>query len=251
MQDLFSEVESGQCQHCGGLGLPEGCPDCGTAAVDPPSIEEMCFTAEELELLREAGILDRAAVAWCPTTLEDVDWVCWKAQEMKREMEALAARAEARISRLEKLRSRFLDRYVEACKQIVDTNLPRKKDGSYARKSLDLDRVRVQLRSIPGGPRITDEATLLAYIQTTDPLGETPLGEAVQVSRTEVLHGGNALTALRTSVLDIWKPKVLAAPVKSFVGSLPPVPDPETGEARPATIPGVTLVEPGVTFTFE
>jgi len=226
-------------------------------------IAAMGFTEEELDLLREAGLYHPQVTEgpWAPQDLEDVDWVCWTALEMKREMEAIAARAKSRIGRLEKAHALFLDRYRDACQEIVTANLPRNKTGKITRKSLDLDRVKVKLTASAGGPAVTDEKALIAYIKQRaketfyiDPFDDRPpTPEMVafsQALRAAVTYEGDA--ALERLASD-WEAKfsVLVTPIKTYVAKLPAVPDPSTGESLPATIPGVVINPPSETFSFE
>lgn len=212
----------------------------------PTPIAEMGFSDAELELLREAGVIgeERLARPWEPETLEDVDWLCWRMAELGREAAAIETRAALQVEQLQKARDIILARYSDAMQLVVAHALPRDpKTGKVRRKSLDLDRVKVGFRSRPGGPRITDEVALLGHLKDLAAHGSLPahLADAIQV--TERFTGTAAVERIFTD--GERSIKILAAPIKAAVHALPPVVDRETGEATPATLPGVEI-EPAV-----
>jgi hypothetical protein len=221
-------------------------------SITVPVAREQGFTDADIQLLREAGLLreDAKGEPWRPQTLEDVDWVCWRARQLDAEIAAIQARAAAQVERLGKERAAFLARFGEDCRQIATAHLPRKADGSYRRKSLDLLRTKVGIRSVAGGPRVTDEAALAAHLfdlwagAKLDP----ELAEAVKVVRT--LTGEEAIRE-RFIQPEGCKVAILATPVKCYVNALPAVPDPETGELLPDTLPGVEIVPAEERFYFE
>jgi len=225
----------------------EGCYADERGGDDPLTVIDargMGYTDAEIDILRASGLLreDEDSRPWEPSTLEDVSWLVLQHKLLAAEEDALKQQLERRLKRIE-TRRRWLSRYTEECHRITLLHLEiNPRTGKPIRKSIDLEDGRVGVRSVAGGPRIVDEAHLLAYLQVTDPLGETPLAAAVRARMTVEESGGGALLALR-AYPELWTAKILAAPVKAFVNALAPIPDPDTGEARPATIPGVEIVE--------
>lgn len=210
----------------------------------PDDVTDLGFSTEELALLRDAGVLidEDPQEPWRPRSLGDVDWIAWKVKCLQAEIAAIKAQEERRVQQLQRAIESLVSRYGPDCEAVIREHLPRKRDGSFARKSLDLERTRQGLRSTAGGPRLVDEIAALAWIKSRavedgfEALGA--LQEAVQV--TETVTGRPAIERLFTP--GERKIKLLAAPVKSYVQSLPPVPDPRTGEAVAATIPGVEII---------
>lgn len=230
-----------------------------TADAQGAPAEALGYDPEELTLLQEAGILREepsttaaaAAGPWRPTTLADVDWLCWRMKELQAEAEALERQIEKRVDRLNAQRKAILERYGADCEELTRAHLPRRKDGSPARKSLDLDRVRVALRTVPARWVVTDEVALLAEIKnrwTSDALPDR-LDDAVQVTERRVLTGPPAVARLFTE--GERQVKILLTPLRQYLETTPPVPDPETGEALPATLPGVAMVRAREEWSFE
>lgn len=189
---------------------------------------------EAAEVLRSLGLLreNSKGEPWRPETAEDADWVLWKALEMDREMAAIQARAAEKVERLTKARASFLSRYEDDVRAIAWEALPRKKDGRPSQKFVNLDRVKVKFTANGGGPKVTDEAAVLAWILNTD----TPqLWKAVQATVT--LTGQAALLQIRDQPEGV-KPKILHAPVKAYVEETSP-------------IPGVEIIAPSERMSFE
>jgi hypothetical protein len=208
------------------------------------------FSPEELELLREAGLLrDAKGEPWEPRTLDDVDWVAWRLKSLDSEIEALRVQADRRISRLNRARDAFLARYGADCQRITEEHLPRTSGGKLKAKSLDLDRVRVSLRTVPGGPRIVDEGRLVDFIRTGYLSDQDVFGLLPALQATQKLTGQDALDALILSP-ETTAAKVLAKPLKAYVEALAPLAD-ENGEAQPATLPGVEIVSPRESWHYE
>lgn len=204
------------------------------------------FSTEEIAVLRESGLLRESygGVPWRPRTLEDVSWIVLQLRLLEAEEHVLREQLKRRLKRIND-RTRWLMFYEADCQEITATHLPRSKSGKLQRKSLDLEDGRVGLRTAPGGPRIVDEQALVDAIVAMEQEGllGPELAEAVRL--TETLVGRRAVQR----ILEPWKRtethvKVLATPVKAFVAALPPVPDPGTGEALPATLPGVEIAAP-------
>lgn len=204
-------------------------------------------TPETIRALRDAGLIPPSET-FRLETLDHVDWYGWRLREIDAELVAIQTRAQEDVRRLERERERLEDLYGEDAERIVAEAIKAQGKG----KTLGLRRVKARLRTIPGGPRIADEELLLAFIasHSGSTREETELEQAVRASRTETLTGWNAIVALSEQPEE-WRAKVLSAPVKAFVKSLPPVPDPETGEALPATIPGVVIEPASERLTFE
>lgn len=227
-------------------------------------VEEMGFSAEEVELLREAGLLgdERVLHPWQPTTLEDVDWLAYRMIELDREAAAIQAQAEVRIKRLRAAKEALLSRYGDAMQMVTAQALPRNpKTGKVTRKSVDLERVRLGFRTVASGPKVVDPEAVLAFMRdrVMAELAEAPyrleyspettrLGEALQAT---VRHTGRPALEFLIDRPEGVAVTIQAAPLKQYVASLPAVPDPDTGEALPATIPGVVIEPASERFYFE
>lgn len=227
-----------------------------TATYTPEQALDFGFSEDELALLREAGLIeDRLAEPWQPQTLADVSWLIGRLRAIPDERAALAARMQRRIERSEAAEAALLSRYAEPMRAIVEANLPRQKDGSYAKKSLDLDDGRVGLRTSRGGTLITDEGALWEHYralwQAYDPFQDevanpipAPLLEAVSI--TEKLTGYDAIAdAIGKGVA----PKFSLTPLRQFIDAGQP--DPATGEVVPAELPGVEVVPPSDRFFWD
>ncbi len=231
------------------LSLPPAEPD--APALDQAALRADGFTPEDLELLREAGLLrdDSTGGPWVPTTLGDVDWVAWRAVQLAAEAAAVEARAAERVARLRQAREALLSRYGAACEAIVRAHLPRDRNGRVTRKSLTLDRTVQRLRTVPGGPRLADPLALVTHIKALAVSGQDlgALADAVQVR--ELHTGAEAVQRLFTAgERDV---KLLAAPVKQYCLSLPPRVDESTGELLPADVPGVEVAPDREVWSFE
>lgn len=217
---------------------------------ETPDIDWSGFTPEELRLISDAGIavpwLPEAEGPWRPTTLDDLDYIGWTVEEKRREAARIRENAEKRASALEKAADTFERRYAADCEAVVRESLPRKKDGSYAKKSLVLDRVTVALTKKSAGYAVVDKEAVLEHITH---LPETPkaLADAVKFSCT--YRGEAALHLIRDGIAP-GTADLLTTPLKAYCESLPPIPD-EHGEARPATIPGVAWVPESESFSFK
>ncbi|MFN3652579.1 MAG: hypothetical protein ACK47B_23630 [Armatimonadota bacterium] len=213
----------------------------------------MGFSEEDLAILVEAGVLveEHRREAWEPSTLADVAWLIRKRKLIRFEISERQRWHEEAVARLQRA-EQALSRWDEICAQITRENLPRKKDGSYAAKSIPIEGALVKLTAQKGGPKVVDEQAVLSYILSG---GEccVALAEAVKVSVTETFEGPAALEVLQDpAYAELAKPKVLHQPVRDFVAGLPPLTKEETGEVLgPASIPGVEIVEPSERWSWE
>ena len=216
------------------------------ASVETKTAEEYSaqgFTDEDIELLREAGLVSETQLSagWMPTTLDDVDWIAWHLHDIEEQIAQINARANVRLQRLHTAHERFLERFGDAARDITLANLPRRKDGTFARKSLDLDRVRVKITSRAGGPRVAVPQATLDYIlrcyAEDRPLPEE-LAAAARAHYTVHATGPDALAMLRDNQLSTGTVRV--EPIKHYV------------EQHPETeIPGVEIVPPSDDWSFE
>lgn len=117
--------------------------------------------SEEETLFRDAGLFDAQLYhpgvgfdPWHPTTLDDVDWVLWKAKLLELEAVTLVEHAERRAATLRKAQETLLSRYEADCREIAFAALPRrKKDGTPIKKSLVLARTETGFRPGAGTSR--------------------------------------------------------------------------------------------------
>jgi hypothetical protein len=207
----------------------------------PAQAQAMGFSEAELETLREAGLIeDRLEQPWEPKTLDDVGWLLGRMRALKLERETVLAQAQKRIERSEAAEAALMARYGEAVRSLVAENLPRKKDGSYARKSLDLLDGRIGLRSSRGGTAIKDQAAFLEYVEEVwrDDT-EGPLMDALRdaVSVTVRYSGDDALDRVFNMGDEA---KIALTPLRQLIET--GAPDPETGEVKPVELPGVEVL---------
>lgn len=229
------------------LTLPDA-PEAGREPLAPADVADLGFSAEELDLLVAAGVLvdERRAGPWRPETLADVDWILSRRKQIRFEASERARLHAEAIKRLEAA-DRAFDRFDADVREIAAASLTGK------RKSLILDRCKLQFRTQPGGPKVIDEAEVLAYLRAEgDALGAAPeLLAALRVTLTETYEGEDALPFLADAPEGVTvTAKLLHAPVKAYVEALKPTAD-EHGVAVPATIPGVVIVPSEERFSWE
>lgn len=210
-------------------------------------VREIILTCspDAIRALREAGVLPPSETFRVETP-EHVDWYAWRLLENQRESAAIQARAAERVAAIQRDSERLQALYAADAQRIVAQLVASQKKG----KSVKLDRITAKLRTVAGGPKVTDEAAVLEFILANHDAGRSPLVDAVKVSRTETFTGQDAIWALERSPEE-WTPKVYAIPVKEYVKALPGTPDPETGEVVPATIPGVEIEPASERLSFE
>jgi hypothetical protein len=207
----------------------------------PEETQAMGFSEADLETLRDAGLIeDRLAQPWEPKSLDDVGWLLGRMRALKLERETVLAQAQKRVERSEAAEAALLARYGETVRSLVTENLPRKKDGSYAKKSLDLLDGRIGLRATRGATVVRDEGALLEWIgDTWGTADEGPVIDALReaISTTVRLTGDAALNQVFTHGAEA---KIALTPLRKLMES--GAPDPETGEVKPVELPGVEVL---------
>lgn len=202
-----------------------------------------------IELLDEAGlILPEGRQPWQPTTLAHCDWVGWMAEKTKLELAIVKAQAKRLEKQLEAQERFFRHHWADRIEQIVAKALPKRRDGSYVRKSVDLTHVRITLRARRAGWRVLDDQAALSRLQSLSESGQLPSelepavyakrrvfgDEALRLSREGV---ATDLTLLKTELIE-W----IEGPGRTV--------DPETGELHTPDFPGVTRQDAGEDVVF-
>jgi len=231
-----------------------------TDVFEPTALEQAGFSEDEIELIREAGLLSAGPLAestepWRPQTLADVDWLCWRLKQLETEAAAIRAQADRRVDALLRSAAVLRHRYEADCRAVVEEHLPRRKDGTPAKKSLDLERVRVKLRTVPGGTKVVDPAALLAHLRVTEPEQLWAFVPALKATRTQRCEGLGLVPLVMAPEIaeqEGWTFTLSAAEVRRAIEQLPHRIDPETGEdLGPATVPGVEVIPPRESFGWE
>lgn len=230
------------------------------APVTVSQAREMGFSEDELSALFAAGVLvdERRAGQWRPENLDDLDWLLAKRKQLAAEKDELVRWHTAALVRLAAAEI-ALDRFDADCLQVLRDNLPLKKDGSPAKKSLILQHGKAKVVSSAGGPRVVDQTAILAHLRELIEVDARAAYEtllpALRVEVRETHTGADALEmldAIEESETIKLVTKVLHAEVKAYVESLPPNADRYTGEVfGPATIPGVEIAAPSERIGYE
>jgi hypothetical protein len=225
------------------------------AAVTHAEAEAMGFSDEEMDALLAAGVLvdEQRRGPWVPTTPDDVDWIISKRKAIAYEVaerQRLFKEAAAQLARADAALARF----DEPCREITLANLPRKKNGDFAAKSLVLPRCKVKITSSKGGPKVVNEEQIVGYLRGDEDLVKPELRDladaALRVSVTLTYTGQEALDALdRNGERAVVK--ILHDPIKKHVAALPAVADPVTGESMVQSIPGVVIEPPSDKWSWE
>lgn len=202
-----------------------------------------------IELLDEAGlILPEGRVPWEPTTLAHCDWIGWMAEKTKMELAFVKAQAKRLEKQLEAQEEFFRRHWAAKVETIVAKALPKRRDGSYVKKSVDLTHVRVTLRARKAGWRVVDDKPVLDELNHLWEDHQFPAELESAVYAKTRIYGDEALrlsaegeatdlTLLKTDFVA-W----LTGPGRSV--------DPETGELFVRDFPGVMPVEEGEDVVF-
>lgn len=197
---------------------------------------EMGFDDAQIEDLIDQGLVSEARpLTWRPETLADLNWLVSKS----RSYDAEEARIDAQYQRRKKAlaqRRTWLARYDQDCAAILADALPKKADGSYRKKSLDLEDGRVKLKQTGGG-LVVDEAKFLAFAHEADTRFAPELFSAVRVTK-QITETGEVACDLIGS--EGWKPSVLKTPLAVYLDAHPD-----------ATLPGVSVAPISQVFEIE
>ena len=194
----------------------------------------MGFTDAEVEDLLDQGLLSAARpVTWRPETLADLNWLVSKSRQYDAEEARLTEQFERRKKALAQ-RRKWLSRYDDDCAAIVADALPKKADGTYKRKSLDLEDGRVKLVQ-RGGGLVVDEDKFLPYakrlfqeaIACED---DYLLFSAVRAVRKLTTYEGAAMVNLITEP-ETWMAEVVKTPLADYLAAHPDADLPGVSEA--------------------
>lgn len=140
--------------------------DLDRVGVTVADAQAMGCSDADLDLLRSEGLLiEDEREPWRPTSLRHVDWIGWMAETAKQEAAAVQAQAARRVKEIKAKEQFFRQRWESDIKEILEQSLERKKDGTYRKKSIDLERVRVSLRARTSRLRVVDDKAALSGIR--------------------------------------------------------------------------------------
>jgi len=206
--------------------------------------QAMGFDAAQIEDLLDQGLIsDARPVTWRPETLADLNWLVGKSRSYDAEEARLTEQYQRRLKALAQRRT-WLSRYDDDCAALLADTLPKKADGTYQRKSLDLEDGRVKLVKKGGGLEVDEERFLdFARKTLTSPAGtpvDNALFSAIRAVRTEVNAGVAALVRLTGPSSAEWKASVLKTPIADYLKEHPN-----------ADLPGVSEVPVSQVFEIE
>lgn len=139
-------------------------------------LEDLGFSDDEIGALVAGGCVkdelnaDGAEKPWwlAPTTLEHAAKIVRRVQQMEDEKKALAKQFARRTELLETKIAVYKEQAYPECIRIIEARLPRKLDGTFKKKNIDHELLRLQLKTYSEKVSLVDPAALVTYMETLE-----------------------------------------------------------------------------------